>query len=375
VADLSARIAQLPPERQATLVQQLLRERGVSAPAASDISKGDSCATLGTPGNFDAITFRPFTPPSPGPRQVQLRSRSVGLNFRDLMIAMGLYPPTPGVPSIIGSDYAGEVVACGEGVTRVAPGDAVLALSAGHFERDGQIAEGCHLPSRLNVMEQQVIRMPSGLSFEEGAGVPTVFLTCHYALRKVAGLQPDERVLIHSATGGIGLAAIQIARSVGAEIFATAGSETKREFLASIGIASPMDSRSTDFADQIMRRTDGDGIDVVLNTLPGVAGDRSLELLRPFGRFLQLDKSAISSGASLALEPFKRGLSYTAIDLSLLLVSPDRLEALFVEVVDEIAAGRLEPVRTTVFPVARVCEALRLLARHQHIGKVVLRYA
>jgi NADPH:quinone reductase-like Zn-dependent oxidoreductase len=223
-------------------------------------------------------------------------------------------------------------------------------------------------------MAEQVVRMPPGLSFEDGAGVPTVFLTCYHALRNVARLQPGERVLIHTATGGIGLTAIEIARSTDAEIFATAGSDAKRAFLRSIGIRSPMDSRSTEFADAIMDETGGEGVDVVLNTLPGAAGACGLRVLRPFGRFLQLDKQDIFTGATLALDPFKRGLTYAAIDLSLFLFAPARLRALFSQVVDELAAGTLKPVPTTVFPVTRVGDALGLLARHQHIGKVVVVY-
>jgi NADPH:quinone reductase-like Zn-dependent oxidoreductase len=381
VAGYADRIAQLPRAKQAELARRLLHARGAEPertpgdapdPAATD---GQSfSAVLGKPGRFEGISFRPFEPAPPGPGHVQLRARAVGLNFRDLMIAMGLYPATPDVPSVIGSDYAGEVVACGEGVTAFEPGDHVLALSAGDSTPEGRIVAGRHLPSTLNVHEPQVVRKPPALSFEDAAGVPTAFLTCYYALLDVARLQPGERVLIHSATGGVGLAAIELARWRRAEVFATAGSEAKRAFLASLGIASPLDSRSTEFAEQIRSLTGGEGIDVVLNTLSGVQATKSLELLRPFGRFLQLDKQDIFSDAPLALGPFQRGLSYTAVDLSLFLLQAERLKRLFAHVVDGLACGNIAPVRTTVFPLTRLHEALQLLSRYQHIGKLVLSY-
>jgi NADPH:quinone reductase-like Zn-dependent oxidoreductase len=384
MADLADRIAQLSPEKQAELAERLLRARASGAkpvtpakraPAPDLTTSGQVfCCELAAPGHFEGIRFRPFEQTPPGPGQVQVRARAVSLNFRDLMIAMSLYPASPGIPSVMGSDYAGEVLACGEGVTKVKPGDDVLVLSAGHVGADGAIVEGSHLPSTLNVLARQVVGKPAGLSFEDAAGVPTVFLTCFHALHDVARLQAGERVLIHSATGGVGLAAIQIARWLGAEVFATAGTEPKREFLHSIGIDAPMDSRTTAFAERIMELTGGEGVDVVLNTLSGEQAAKGLEILRPFGRFLQVDKQDIFGGASLALGPFQRGLSYTAIDLSLFLLYPDRLERLFEAVAGHLDRGDFAPVRTTVFPVSKLGEALQLLSRYQHLGKLVLSY-
>jgi NADPH:quinone reductase-like Zn-dependent oxidoreductase len=158
-------------------------------------------------------------------------------------------------------------------------------------------------------------------------------------------------------------------------VFATAGSENKREYLRSLGIESPLDSRSTEFADRIMELTGGEGVDVVLNTLSGAEASRGLEILRPFGRFLQLDKQEIFRNSSLELGPFKRGLSFTAIDLSLFLMQPGRLQRLFQQVADGLSRGDFSPVRTTVYPVRRLGEALSALSRYQHLGKLVLSYA
>ena len=310
----------------------------------------------------------------PGPGQIQIKARAVSLNFRDLMIAMQLYPPSPGVPSVMGSDYAGEILHCGDGVTDFAPGDRVMGLSAGHFTPDGAIVAASHFCAVPNISAFQAVRIPDNLSFIEAAGVPTVFLTSYYALCRVARLAPGERVLIHSATGGVGLAAIQIARWIGAEIFATAGSEGKREYLASLGIAEPMDSRSVEFAGAVMRQTAGEGVDVILNTLSGPAVAKGLEILRLFGRFLQIDKQDIARDSTLPLGPFRKSLTFASIDLSLFLMQPDRLKQIFQEVAEHLRLGHFSPVQTTVFPVTKLGDALTLMSRYKHVGKLVLSY-
>jgi NADPH:quinone reductase-like Zn-dependent oxidoreductase len=376
---LADRIAMLPPEKRARLLDELNRARQPqSAPgtatAASPGMPEHFCCTLGTPGNFESIRLQPFEPVPPGPGQVQIRAKAVSLNFRDLMIAMRLYPPSPGVPSVMGSDYAAEVVACGEGVTEFRPGDAVMALSAGHCGPDGRIVEHTHFCSTPNLAAFQLVHQPENLGFEAAAGVPTVFLTSYYALHTVARLQAGERVLIHSATGGVGLAAIQVARWLGAEILATAGSESKRAFLESIGIPRAMDSRSEAYAEEVRQRTGGEGVDVILNTLAGPAGRKGLEILRLFGRFLQVDKADIARNAALDLGAFRNGLSFTAIDLSLFVRDTPKLRRFFPEIAAHLRAGDFAPVRTTAYPVTRLAEALTVMSRFSHLGKLVLTY-
>jgi NADPH:quinone reductase-like Zn-dependent oxidoreductase len=190
----------------------------------------------------------------------------------------------------------------------------------------------------------------------------------------VARLARGERVLIHSATGGVGLAAVQIAQWIGAELYTTAGSDSKRALLRSLGVAAAMDSRTTAFADEILEQTRGEGVDVILNTLPGDAGAKGLALLRPFGRFLQIDKQDVFRNAPIALGPFKHGLTFAAIDLSLFLMQPERLQELFLAVTDHLRRGDFAPVRSTVFPVTKLAEALTLMSRSTHIGKLVLSY-
>ncbi len=369
-------LAGLSPEQRALLANKLARGRAPAQEAAGGgPAPGASfhCA-LAAPGNFAGIRFVDRAPTAPAPGQIQLRVRAMSLNFRDLMMAMGTYPPTAGVPSVMGSDYAGEIAAVGEGVTGFAPGDRVMALSAGHCDRDGRIVDGMHLASVQNLSALQVAPIPADLAFEAAAGVPTVFLTTYHALHEVARLQAGERVLIHSATGGVGMAAIQVARWLGARIYATAGSEEKRRRLEALGIEAPMDSRSLAFAGQIAERTGGEGVDVVLNTLPGAALAAGLDCLGGFGRFLQIEKQALFSDTPMSLAPFKKGLTFAAIDLALFVSRPARLNQLLREISLHLERGDFAPVAWRAWPVAELGQALTVMSRATHTGKLVLRY-
>jgi len=374
------RISDLSPEKRAQLISKLVGHKKPAAPPparttldpAASLKAGNPVyCVAGTPGNFESIGFRPMELEPPGPGQLQVRVRSYSLNFRDLMIAMGMYPATPGVPSIMGSDCAGEVLACGEGVDEFKPGDEFFGLSAGHVLPD-RIRENCHFATTLNIMVEQAVPKSKNLTFADASGVPTVFATAYYGLHHVARLQPGERVLIHSATGGVGMASIQIARWLGAEIYATAGSDEKRDLLRSMGIEHPMDSRSTDFAQQIRDLTQGQGVDVILNTLSGEAVTKGLEILRSFGRFIQVDKKDIAAGAPLSLGPFKNGLSFTSIDLGLFVMDLPRMKALMKEIAEHLRQEHFRPVPHTNFPIARIGEALNYISRAKHVGKIVI---
>jgi NADPH:quinone reductase-like Zn-dependent oxidoreductase len=381
MSQLADRIAQLTPEKRALLIQKLKGGDGTAAQPAVQ-SKGNVvakewenfCYAVETPGNFDSIRFRETALVAPGPEQIQIKARAVSLNFRDLMIAMNMYPPTPGVPSNMGSDYAGIITACGEGVTTFKPGDEVIGLSAGTFTPEGQLLENVHFCAVPNISARQAVLKPKNISFEQAAAIPTVFLTSYYALQHVARMKAGEKVLIHTATGGVGQAAVQIAKWLGAEIFATAGSEEKREMLRSIGIEHVMDSRSTDFAAQIMETTGGKGVDVVLNTLSGEAMVKGMEILAPFGRFLQIDKNDIFRNTPLALAPFKNGLTFSAIDLSLFLMQPDLLKELLLEITGHLAEGHFNPIGFTGYNISELGAALTFLSRAKHTGKLVLTF-
>jgi NADPH:quinone reductase-like Zn-dependent oxidoreductase/acyl carrier protein len=215
---------------------------------------------------------------------------------------------------------------------------------------------------------------PEHLSFEEAATIPICFLTVQHALRRLGQIKRGERVLIHAASGGVGLAAIQIARLAGAEIFATAGSPRKREYLASLGIRNVMDSRSLDFASQIMEATGGEGIDLVVNSLTGDALRASLSVLREGGRFLELGKTDLWDQPRV--DEFKPGLKFFAIALDRMMAEePKTVEQLMSEVMPQFVDRSLTPLPLRTFRIQRVVDALRHMARAEHIGKVVIQAA
>ncbi|MFN9548263.1 MAG: zinc-binding dehydrogenase [Cyanobacteriota bacterium] len=371
MTELPDRVANLSPAQRLQLLHSLggPPQRQQTHPPPHPSQWQNACLRIERPGNLESVRFQAMESGPPGPGQIQVRAHAVSINFRDLMIAMGMYPPTPDVQSVMGSDYAGEVIDCGPGVTDFSPGDRVMALSVGHSEIDGSIRADSHFCAMPNLWAFQAMRIPANLNYVEAASIPTAFLTAYYSLHHVARLAKGERVLIHSATGGVGLSAIAIARWLGADIVGTAGSDTKRNYLRSIGIAEVYDSRTTAFADII----EG-GVDVILNTLAGDAVARGLGLLRPFGRFLQIDKHDISMAGILPLAAFANGLSFTAIDLSLFLLRPKVISGLFEELASHFQANRFRPTRTRIFPAHQINTALHLMSSFRHIGKIVIDY-
>jgi acyl transferase domain-containing protein/NADPH:quinone reductase-like Zn-dependent oxidoreductase/NAD(P)-dependent dehydrogenase (short-subunit alcohol dehydrogenase family)/acyl carrier protein len=314
------------------------------------------------PGVLERLSFREMTRKPPGPGEVEIEIEAAGLNFIDVMKAMGIYPGLPPGPVALGGECAGRIVAVGEGVTGLSVGQEVIAVAPACFA------------THVTAMAAFVVPKPSKLSFEEAACIPAVFTTVQWALDHVGRLRRGERILIHAASGGTGLAAIQVARATGAEIFATAGSEEKRAFLRSMHIEHVMDSRSLAFADELMKRTAGRGVDVVLNTLTGDAATKSLEVLAPYGRFLELGKKDIYQNGSLGLRPFRKSLSYTAIDLAGMAAErPELFASLLREVMDRLEDGTYSPLPVRTFPAREVDRAFRFMAQAKHTGKIAVR--
>jgi len=307
-------------------------------------------------GQLDNVALRPAVRQAPGPGQVEIKVRASGLNFRDVLNLLNLYPGDPGP---LGGECAGEIVAVGPGVERFRPGDEVLALAPASFA------------SYATTLAEFAALKPKHLGFEEAATIPICFLTAHLALRRLGNLRPGERVLIHAASGGVGLAAIQIARRVGAEIFATAGSPKKRDYLKSLGIEHVMDSRSTEFARKIQEATGGEGVDLVVNSLTGDSIAASLSVLRAGGRFLELGKTDLWD--QQRVDAFRPGVAFHAIALDRMMAEePQTVDQLMREVMAEFAEGKLEPLPLRSYPIPRVVDALRHMARAEHIGKVVI---
>ena len=310
-------------------------------------------------GQLDHVALLPSRRQSPGPGQVEIKVRATGLNFRDVLNVLDLYPGDPGP---LGGECAGEIVAVGPGVERFKPGDAVVGLAPASFA------------SYVTTRDEFVAPKPEHLSFEEAATIPICFLTVQHALRRLGKVQPGERVLIHAASGGVGLAAIQIARQIGAEIFATAGSPRKRDYLRSLGIQHVMDSRTLDFADQVREATGGEGIDVVLNSLTGETIAASLSVLRQGGRFLELGKTDLWDQARV--DAFRPGATFFSIALDRMMAQePQVVGSLLCEVLSQFVDKKLQPLPLRTFPMPRVVDALRHMARAEHVGKVVIQAA
>jgi phthiocerol/phenolphthiocerol synthesis type-I polyketide synthase C len=269
----------------------------------------------------------------------------------------------------LGAECAGRITAVGSGVTDFKPGDEVLAVSPS-LNNNSLLTAYTTLPAEL------VVAKPVSLSLTEAATIPINFLTAHYALNYLGRLQAGERVLIHSAAGGVGLAAVQLCQLAGAEIFATAGSPEKRAYLRQLGIRHVFDSRSLDFAAEIMAGSDGAGVDLVLNSLAGEALRQSLAVLAPYGRFLEIGKRDIYQNSPLGLAPFKKNLSFFAIDLARVIEErPSLIGTLLRDLVEQAAAGKLRPLPLTTYPIHEATQAFHTMAQGQHTGKIVLTFS
>jgi polyketide synthase 12/epothilone polyketide synthase D len=317
--------------------------------------------TTTRPGTLDGLTLQAFRRQPPGLGEVELEIFAAGLNFSDVMKALGIYPGLSDGPVAFGAECSGRITAVGEGVSRLRVGDEVLAVAPFAF--------GSHTITRASFAAIK----PAQLSFEEAATLPIAYLTACYALDHLAQLAAHESVLIHSASGGVGLAAVQVARRIGAQIFATAGSPEKRDFLRGLGIENVMDSRSLAFAEEVLERTSGRGVDAVLNSLAGEAITKGLAALADHGRFLEIGKRDIYHNTRLGLSPFRKNLSFFAIDLDRMMNErPARVGRLLGQIVDEVRAGMLAPLPQRVFPITDVGSAFRLMQQGKHIGKIVL---
>ncbi|MFF9900054.1 SDR family NAD(P)-dependent oxidoreductase [Streptomyces longispororuber] len=318
------------------------------------------------PGLSYRLDWEETPPPRPGPGEVLVEVRATALNYRDIMQSVGLLPVEAvegtATESGCGLECAGVVTACGPGVTRFEPGDPVVGMAF------ASLASHCLAP------ETSLIPLPDGMTFTEAATLPVAFATVHYSLGILARLQPGETVLVHGAAGGVGLAAVRYATARGAHVIATAGSGLKRDYLRSLGVDHTLDSRTLDFADRVREITQGRGVDVVLNSLAGEAIPRSLELLRPGGRFLELGKRDMYENKPLLLNPFKNNIAFFGVDLTKVLNDPTQTDALLRDVSAVLRTGLRGALPHTVFPAARVAEAFAHLQHSRHIGKVVVAF-
>ena len=317
-------------------------------------------------GRLDSMAWEETKLPVPEEGEVVIAVEATGLNFRDVMWAMGLLPEEAledgFAGATIGMEFAGRVLAVGDAVEDLQPGDKVMGIGPAAFS------------THVRVRRDGVTRLPEKMETIAAATVPVAFLTAYYAMVELGRIQPGETILIHGAAGGVGLAALQIAKLKGAKVIATAGTVEKRRFLKMLGADYVLDSRSLDFVTGVRQVTGGEGVDLVLNSLFSEAMERSIELVKPFGRFLELGKRDYYSDRKIGLRPFRRNVSYFGIDADQLLVNvPDLTRRIFAEIGQLFADEKLTPLPYRTFCYDEIGNAFRLMQNAGHIGKIVVR--
>jgi NADPH:quinone reductase-like Zn-dependent oxidoreductase len=332
-------------------------------------------------GGYDVLRVQERPDPPVGPGEVRIAVRAAGINFADTLARVGLYPDAPRTPCVLGYEVAGEVESVGEGVDSVKAGDRVMAGT--RFNGQAEL---------VTVQEKIVFDLPKKLSFEEGAAFPVNYATAQAGLVTMGGLEEGERVLIHAAAGGVGIAATQVAKVRGAEIFGTA-SGSKHDVIKEQGVDHAIDYRSQDFEAEVRRLTGGEGVDVIFDALGPTSFRKDYRLLRQGGRLIMYGASEVQSGErrrlttalrSIAKGPFSsvpwwKGLAVMnenkgAFGLNMLKWW-DR-EGDFARVIDPILpafnAGKLRPLVAEAFPFDRAGDAHRFIAERRNVGKVVL---
>jgi NADPH:quinone reductase-like Zn-dependent oxidoreductase len=326
------------------------------------------------PGPPEVLELRDGPDPVPKPDQVLVRVKASGVNFADVSARLGVYPDAPPPPCVVGYEVAGVVEQVGGEAHGVTPGDRVLALT-----RFGGYADLIAIPAA------QIFPMPAAMSFEEGAAIPVNYLTAILMLRTFANVKEGERVLVHAAAGGVGMAAIQLCRIAGAEVIGTA-SASKHETLKSMGVAHCIDYRTEDFEEGVKRVTAGRGVDVVLDATG--AFRKSYRCLAPLGRLVCFGLSQASSGmgpsrlralmAVLQLpwfHPIKLmndNKAVVGVNLGHLWDHIGMLRREMLGLLADYDAGRIKPIVGKTFPLADAAKAHRFLQERQNVGKVVL---
>jgi myxalamid-type polyketide synthase MxaB len=304
-------------------------------------------------GTLDTLSLVATSRRPPGDREVEVQISAAGLNFRDVLNALGMYHGEAGP---LGGECVGRVVAIGRGVESLKVGDDVMGMAIGTFS---------HF---VTAPAEAFIVKPANLAAEDAATIPIVFLTAQYGLTRLARMKAGDRVLIHAAAGGVGVACVRLAQRAGAEIFATAGSPEKHAFLRSLGVKHIMSSRSLDFGPRILELTGGAGVDIVMNSLAGEFIDKSVEVTAKGGRFIEIGRTGIWTPEQMAavrpdIEYFPFLLRHDNLSL---------IQSLLQELAPAFAAGELLPLPRRTFALKNAADAFRYMAQARHIGKIVL---
>lgn len=353
---LSFDVSVLTPEGEAIVSIEGFTMRTVARAAPIENSDNEGLF-IATPGDLDSLQFRQQPRLSPGAGEVEIEVVATGLNYKEVLMGLGVVPAPEDHTVSFGLECSGFVSRVGPGVTEFAVGDEVIGYGDSLFGRYRclPVAQAAHRPVNVDCFR--------------AAGIPLAFLTAYYGLVEYGGLKKGEQVLIHSASGGVGLAAVAIARFLEADIIATAGSEEKRDYLRSIGIDHVLDSRSNKFAPQVMEITGGRGVDVVLNSLAGEFIELGLSTLAPHGRFIELGLKDMVENRPLGMRVFQRGIRFMALQVS---AGIPGLGDVLRRIVRHIEAGDFQPVMCRVFLQQEAAAAFRLMAGSRHMGKLVV---
>ncbi|MEW2580979.1 SDR family NAD(P)-dependent oxidoreductase [Streptomyces syringium] len=315
------------------------------------------------------LEWQPITVTPPGRGEILISTRATALNYRDVLTGLGLTPMVADYAqkwrgqAVIGIECAGVVLAVGDDVTTVKAGDRVMAPAAHSF--------ASHTVARAD----RAIILPEAMTCAEAATMPVAFYTVLHSLGHLAGLRQGEILLVHGAAGGVGLAAVQYARTIGARVIGTAGTEAKRDLLRLLGVDDVLDSRSLHFAHQVRELTGGRGVDVVLNSVAGDALTRSMEILAPYGRFIELGKRDVTEDNPLPMAPFSANISFHAVDISTLLINDSPLADHYRDLLDEaVHTGTYRPLLHRTYPAARIQDAFTALQYSRHHGKIVVTF-
>ncbi len=330
-------------------------------------------------GGPDVLEVRSSPDPEPAPGQIRIRVRAAGLNFADIMARMGLYQDAPKLPCVVGYEVSGDVDALGAGVSGPVPGTRVMALTrfGGHSDVVCVAASGA-------------VPMPEGMSFEEAAALPVNYLTAYHMLFRVAALRPGERVLVHMAAGGVGIAALQLCRTVEGVVTYGTASASKHDAIRAEGCSHPIDYRSTDYAEEVRRLTDGRGVDVVLDPLGGWDTRKGYRLLRPAGRLVMYGAANLASGerrswASLLrhglptmlphfspMELMNDNRAVGGVNLGHLWGEHALIGQAMASLLDLYRKGFVKPRVDSTFPFDRAADAHRRIQERRNVGKVLL---
>ncbi|KAF0137716.1 MAG: beta-ketoacyl synthase [Xanthobacteraceae bacterium] len=345
-------------------------ERGASHTQAQSLGAAAPNLKLASRSgtNRSGLMWKDAPRQPPEANEIEIEVAATGLNFRDVMWNLGLLPEEAledgYAGAALGMECAGVVSAVGHGVQEFKVGDRVIAFVSGGFA------------THVVAPAFAVCPVPNGLTLEAAASLPVAFLTAYYSLVHLAGLKRGEKVLIHGGAGAVGLAALQVARYCGAEVIATAGTEEKRALLRDLGASVVLNSRTLSFADDVRVNTDGRGVDVVLNSLAGEAMIRSMDCLRPFGRFIELGKRDFYANTHLGLRPLRRNLTYFGVDVDQLIVEHRELtQQVLKELLALFANHEFTSLPYQVYSGERIADAFRRMQRAGHIGKLVVRPA